>query len=63
VSGSSEWQQLSNINSLNGFGYSVALSGSTQELVIGGQMHTAASVCLFERHARLPFALSAFAFM
>jgi hypothetical protein len=45
VSGSSDWQQLSKLTDAevgSQFGVAVALSGSTMEFVIGGQLHTPA---------------------
>jgi hypothetical protein len=64
LSGSSDWQQLGKLTDADAgsrFGSSVALSGSTQEFVIGGQFHTAAALAFFPfqrpvHDARLLFA-------
>jgi hypothetical protein len=59
VSGSTDWQQLSKMtDAVTGswFGYSVALSGSTMEFVIGGQCaHPALSFDSAVSDARCPF--------
>jgi hypothetical protein len=55
VSGSTDWQQLSKLTDVetgSGYGASVALSGSTMEIVVGGQQ-THLLCCMLQRSLRI----------